>query len=79
MIGGIVVVHYLAGPVGDDLDSRESGLEAVEDGPLVLLGRRSAVVSVHHGHVVGVRSDDGYLLDGCLVQREHAVVLQENH
>ena len=79
MVGCAVLIHDLAGLVSEDLHTRESGFETVKDGPLMLLGRGSAVVSVHHGNVVGVRTYDGEFLDGALVQRKDAVVLEENH
>ena len=51
-------------------------LDAVEDGDGVV--GHAVVVAPHHRRVVGIRSDDGYL-STVLLQRQHVVVVLQQH
>ena len=77
MVGGGIIVHDLAGLGIEHLGAGNGSLDAFEDGVGMLGGRGSAVVSVKHGGVVGIGTDNGNLLDA-LGERKDTVVLQHD-
>ena len=78
VIDGVVVVGQLAGLGIQDGGSGDGGLDAVQQAVGVGFGGGAAVVAVQQGCIVGVGAyyQDG---SGALGQRQHAVVLQQDH
>ena len=56
--GGVLIVQF-AGLVIDDAGIGDGSLDACEERVGVSLGRRTAVIAVEHGGIVGVRSEYG--------------------
>ena len=71
--GGIVIVQF-ASLVVDDLGARNGCLDAFQQRVLVLIGRRSTIVSVQQFHIVGIRTYHSQRLDA-LRERQHVALV----